>query len=97
LMSEFLSVGTRRTPGLAQAESLPESDLAPADLLAAGGFDADRAGPSLTRLSAAVAPSSQDYAIYALSSFTEDNRALVEMVDETAKSRVNKIRRTATI
>jgi uncharacterized delta-60 repeat protein len=95
LMSEFLGVGTRRTPGLAQPESLPESDLAPADLLAVGGFDADLAGPSLTRLSAAVAPSLQDYAIYALSSFTDANRALSEQVDESAKGRVNKTRRTA--
>jgi hypothetical protein len=93
LMSEFLAVGTRRTPGLAQAESPHESIVAPSDLLAAGGFDSDRAGPSLTRWSAAVAPSSDDYAIYALSSFTADNRASVEQADDSAKLRANKTRR----
>jgi hypothetical protein len=46
-------------------------------------------------LSAAVEPSSQDYAIYALSTFTDENRALVEQADDSAKLRTNKTRRTA--
>jgi len=93
LMSEFLGVGTRRTPGLAPADSSRESIVAPADLLGAG-FDADRVGPLLTRLSAVVAPSLQDYAIYALSSFTAEHPARVEQTDDSAKPRTNKWLRT---
>jgi hypothetical protein len=93
LMSEFLGVGAHRTPGVAPAVSHHEPDLAPADLLAAGSFASAGAGPSLTNWSAAVAPSSQDYAIYALSSFTADNSANSSQPDESAKLRANKSRR----
>jgi hypothetical protein len=95
LMSELLGVGTRRTPGLSPAEPHHEPDLAPADLLAAGSFASAGAGPSLTSWSAAVAPSSQDYAIYALSSFTADNNANIAQSDDAAKPRANKSRRIA--
>jgi len=100
LMSELLGVGTRRTPGSAATDegtgaTVTEPGFAPSDLLASSGFDSGFVPTLSGRASGGTAPASQDYAIYALSSFTEENPALIEQVEESAKLRANKYRRTA--
>jgi hypothetical protein len=100
LMSERLAVGVRRTPGSAatadgSGTTDTEAVVVPSDLLASSGFDSSFFPTLSSRSSGGTAPSSQDYAIYALSSFTDANRAIVEQADDSAKLRVNKTRRTS--